>query len=40
MEKYKIRINKKFGYRVLDPVPTLKELNKFYSEKYYESMSL
>jgi len=33
--KYKIKLDKKHGYYRLDPVPSLKELRKYYNERFY-----
>lgn len=38
MKKYNVILNEQFGYRMLDPVPSEEELNKFYSQNYYELM--
>lgn len=38
MKKYNVIFNEKFGYRMLDPIPSEDELNEFYSQKYYELM--
>ena len=35
---YKIATNKQYGYRYLDPKPSEEELNKFYTDEYYEDL--
>lgn len=38
MNKYEVDIDKQFGYKVLNPIPSIEELNEFYANQYYESM--
>ncbi|MEP5769517.1 hypothetical protein, partial [Nisaea sp.] len=35
MKKYSTKPESKYGHRVLDPIPTREDLDRFYSEQYY-----
>ena len=37
MTKYKIKTNKKFGFKAVTPLPSYKDINKFYEEEFYSS---
>ena len=35
MTKYEIKTNKKFGFKAVTPLPSYKDINKFYEEEFY-----
>jgi len=38
-DRYKVIVDPRYGYRRLDPLPTAEELDRFYSEQYYDLLA-